>query len=188
MALCEALHVHLVDDRVAPARAGRTIVAPAERGVDDLAAPDARADLALDQLRVRIEQDASRIEAVRAVTRPVGAISVEESGPRLRQVAVPDEVGALAHFDALDLAAAARIEKAQLHALGVLREQREVDAGAVPGPAERIRPSAPDGARCNEGSCGRLHRRRAYVGMVFAGCTSRQPLVRQLPSFCRCIA
>src|SRR2546421_7888922 len=51
-------HVELVDDGVAPSRARRPIVAPAECRVDDLAAAQARADLARDQFRVRIEQHA----------------------------------------------------------------------------------------------------------------------------------
>ncbi len=38
MGLCEAFHVQLVDDRLAPRRARRAIVAPTERGIDDFAA------------------------------------------------------------------------------------------------------------------------------------------------------
>jgi hypothetical protein len=56
---------------------------------------------------------------------------------------MPDLVGLLAQLDPLDLAPALGIEQAQLHALGLLREEREVHALAVPGRAERIRPTGP---------------------------------------------
>ena len=52
---------------------------------------------------------------------------------------MPDLVGALAQRDALQLAPAARVEEAQLDLLGVLGEQREVDALAVPVRAARVR-------------------------------------------------
>src|SRR4051794_29524331 len=191
MELREALDVQLVDHRVVPRRARRPVVAPAEGAVDDLAAPEAGADLAADQPGVWIEEQLGRIEAVAPVrvVRAVDAITVELPRARVGQIAVPDEVGALAQLDTLDLAPPARVEQAQLDALGVLREEREVDAGAVPGRTERMRPSSPDGARSDDGSCGRLHRRlEAYVGTVFAGCTRWQPFARQRPSFCRCMA
>ena len=57
---------------------------------------------------------------------------------------MPDLVGALAQLDALQLVAAAGVEQAQLDLLGVLGEQREVDALAVPGGAARIGPAGPD--------------------------------------------
>ena len=41
---------------------------------------------------------------------------------------MPDEIGALAHVDPLDLAPALRIEQAKLDPLGVLGVEREVDA------------------------------------------------------------
>src|SRR5690606_22406422 len=84
-----------------------------------------------------------------ALVRGVGAVhpvAVEQPGPRVGQVAVPDEVGALAQLDALDLAPALGVEQAQLDPLGVLRIQREVDAFAVPGGAQGRGPAAPDGA------------------------------------------
>ena len=191
MALGKALDVQLIDHRVLPWRARRTIVAPAERRIDDLAATESRGNLAADEMRVRIEQILARIEAMAAIgiVRPVYAVGVEKPRARVRQVAMPDEVGALAQLHALDLAPATRIEQAELDALGVLGEEREVHSRTVPGGAERMRPSAPDGARSDEISCGRLHwRLEAYVGTVFAGCARWQPFARQLPSFCRCIA
>ena len=68
----------------------------------------------------------------------VDAIAVERAGPRVRQVAVPDLVGVFRQHDAVDLALARGVEQAELDLFGVRREQREVDALAVPGGAERI--------------------------------------------------
>src|SRR5438477_4060692 len=98
MALREALDVQLVDHRIAPGRARRAVLAPAERRVDHLAAAEAGADLSLDQLRVWIEQQPARIEAVAAVLRPMHAIRVQKPRACIGQVAVPDEVGALANL------------------------------------------------------------------------------------------
>ena len=102
MALREALDVHLVDDRVLPGGARRAVVAPAEGGVDDLAAAEARAgSLPANQPSVRIEQHLRGIEAVSVlrVVRPVDPIAIEQAGPRVGKVAMPDEVGALAHVE-----------------------------------------------------------------------------------------
>src|SRR6267143_5031389 len=104
MALREALDVKLVDHAVLPRRMRRAIVAPAEGGVDDLAAPEARADLADDQLRVRVKQQLARVEAMAALLRAVHPVGVEQAGARVGQVAMPDEVGALAQLHALELA------------------------------------------------------------------------------------
>ncbi len=74
---------------------------------------------------VGVEQQLVRVEAVpffRPV-RPVHAVTVEQPGPRLGQVAVPDAVGALAQRDALDLAPAAGVEQAELDLLGVRRKK-----------------------------------------------------------------
>src|SRR5947207_4235081 len=139
MALGEALDVELVDDRVLPRRARRLVVAPAEGAVDDLAAPEARANLADDQFRVGVEHQLRCVEAMAVLGRAVDAIAVQQARASIGQIAVPDEVGALAQLHALELAPAARIEQAELDARGVLREEREVDAGAVPSRAERVR-------------------------------------------------
>ena len=123
MELGQALDVRLVDHRVLERDARRAVVAPAERGVDDpaleragrvvarverevlAAAADAVAEMrvgpaqrALDHPRVRVEQQLVRIEAMALLGRvgAVHAVAVEQPGPRLGQVAVPDEVGAIA--------------------------------------------------------------------------------------------
>jgi hypothetical protein len=61
------------------------------------------------------------------------AVPVRLPRPRVREIAVPDEVGALAQLQALELAAAFRLEQAELDALGALGIEGEIDARAVPG-------------------------------------------------------
>src|SRR5262245_5226086 len=153
MELSEALHMQLVDDAVLPRRARPPVLAPGKRGIDDLAAAGA------DHPRIRIEQHLVWIEAVAVIgiVRPVNAVGVDQAWPRIRQVAVPDKVGALPELDALGLAPAARVEQTQLHALGVFREQREVDPAAVPGGAKRIRAATPDRAGNDQGCYRRFH-------------------------------
>ena len=100
-------------------------------------APDDRAH---DHRRVRIEQQLVMVEAVaaRRIVRSINAVAVEQTGPRVGQVAVPDRIGVFRERDALDFAPSAGIEKAQIDLFGVLRKQREVYAGAVPSGSQRI--------------------------------------------------
>src|SRR3569623_979663 len=81
-----------------------------------------------------------RIEALASFRRvwPIHAIAVELTGARLRQIAVPALVCSLREFDALELAAALRIEQTQLHLLGVPRPPRAPATLAVPVRAARI--------------------------------------------------
>jgi hypothetical protein len=65
------------------------------------------------------------------------AIAVEQPGHGFRQIAVPHLVGVFGQRDAFDLAPAAGFEQAQVDALGVGREQGEIDARAIPRGAER---------------------------------------------------
>src|SRR5690606_1297242 len=100
-----------------------------------------------DRLRVGVEQQLARVEAMPLVrsVRAVDAIAVQETGPRERQVAMPHLIGVLAKLDRRRRGAPVALEKHELHALRVLGEQREVDALAVPGSAERIGAARPDG-------------------------------------------
>ena len=68
----------------------------------------------------------------------MGAIAVDQAGARIRQIAVPDLVGAFRQIKPRDLAAARGIEQTKLDAFGVGREHREIGAQAVPGGAQRI--------------------------------------------------
>ena len=160
--------------------AGRPVVLPVEAGVHDDALRDrvgvvglvadqvgvlavglvrqhvARVpqDGPLDRLRVGIDQQLVRVEAVPAggVPRAVHPERVALPGADAREVPVPVEGGPLRQVDAR--LAVLAVEQAELDAGGVLAEQREVGAGAVPGGAEgkgpprphRHRATAPDHA------------------------------------------
>src|SRR5439155_5085319 len=87
-----------------------------------------------------------RVEAV-AVLRlvgPVHAIAVARPRADAGQEAVPVQRRALAQVDPRLVVVA--VEEAQLHALGVLREQREVGPVPVPGRAEGEGLARPDRA------------------------------------------
>ena len=169
----EALDVRLVDHRLVHRRVGRAVVLPLEAIVDDHALRDrqrvvggvhhevgvvagtrvglvrehvaaAEAHLALDRLRVRVDQQLVRVEAVAGarVVGAVDAVAVALPGTDAGQVHVPVERRALADLDPLlDVLV---VEQAQLDALGVLGEQREVGALPVPGRTQRERPARPD--------------------------------------------
>ena len=82
-----------------------------------------------------------------ALFRGVGAvhpISIQLAGAHLGQVAVPDHVGLLGKRNAKGLAFSSNVEQAELHFLGVLGVECEVDALAVPGRSQGIRPAGPD--------------------------------------------
>ena len=58
---------------------------------------------------------------------------------------MPDFVGIFGQIEALDFVLAGLVEDAELDLGGVRREQREIDAEAVPCRAERKRPAFTDG-------------------------------------------
>ena len=162
----EALDVDLVDDGLVPRRAEQPVVTPREGRLDDDALGDERgavalvghggrlglagavaeervvpADAAGDRLRVGIEKNLGRIEAVplgRRV-RAVDAVAVEQTGPRFGQIDVPDLVAALRDGDPSDFARGVRrVEEAEVDRRRVLAEEGEIDARAVPGGAQRV--------------------------------------------------
>ncbi len=167
----EAAQIHLVDHRLVPGTARVTVVAPAELGLDDTAfrhaagvVPAVEGEIgawragaiaemrivpferAVEGASVGIEHQFVRVEPVPAfgLVGSVDAIAIKQAGAGIRQIAVPDLVRALRQRYAGDLARAAAVEETELHLLGVRREQREVDAGAVPGRAQRRRTAGPD--------------------------------------------
>ena len=96
--------------------------------------------LADDLLGVRVEQQLVGIEAV-AGRRFVGAVdaeAIDRARPRIRQIAVPDFVGVFRQHDTFGLALARGVEQAEFDFGALRREQREIDAEAVPGRAERV--------------------------------------------------
>jgi hypothetical protein len=167
-----ALHVTLVDDGARPGRARRPVVAPAEgvvhhdalrhaaravgtalrevrAGVADAIGEQGVAplDAAGHRLRVRVEEQLVRVEAMPLLGRPgpVHAVAVELPGAYVGQARVPDVVGALDELDPLGRLLGVRaVEEAELDPCGVAGEQREVHAFPVPGRTERIRRARPD--------------------------------------------
>ena len=156
--LGEALHMRLVDDRLVPGRGGVPVVFPVERLVDhDRLGDHGRVVLvvplevgvlsvrhvrqrvpalpqhgALDRLRVRVDQQLVRVEAMPLLRRPppVDAVAVPLPRPDPRQVAVPVERGALG--ERVTRLTVGLVEEAELDLLRVLAEEREVRSLPVP--------------------------------------------------------
>ena len=169
--LREALHVGLVDHRLVHRGAQRAVALPLEARVDHYALRDrvgvvlvvglevgvlaagrdvgqdvaeVEPDRPLDRLRVRVEQQLARVEAMalgRRV-RAVDAVSVALARADERQVPMPVERGPLGQLDAL--LGAVGVEQGQLDAGRILGEEREARAAAVPCCAERERVAGPD--------------------------------------------
>ena len=162
----EAAQMRLVDDRVGPWNVGRTIVRPVEAlvGHDRLdhagravapvegevgarrvhPMPEQRVgpfQLAGEAPRIGVEQQLVRIEAIAALrlVGPVGTIAVEQPDLRVRQIAVPDFIGAFRQRERRDLPLAGRVEQAEIDALRMRREHREIGAEPVPGRARADR-------------------------------------------------
>src|SRR5690606_12548389 len=105
------------------------------RGADLIAEKLVRPlELPHQRFRVRIENELVRIEAMalRGLVRAVHAIGIDGAGARVGKVAVPDLIGVFGQDDALELALACGVEKTKLDFRRVRREQREIDAEAVP--------------------------------------------------------
>ena len=161
----EAAQMRLVDHGVGPRDVRRAVVRPVEalvghdafhhagravaavereigaRRVHAMAEQRVRPfQLAGDAPRVGIEQQLVRIEAIAALRliRAVGAVAVEQPDLRVRQVAVPHLVGEFGQRISCDLPLALWIEQAEIDALRVRGEDREVRSEPVPGRAERI--------------------------------------------------
>src|SRR5258708_37688418 len=78
-------------------------------------------------------------------------IGIDLPGAGLRKIAMPHMVRSFGQLDALDLAAAFRLEQAELDALGALGVEREIDARSIPGSPERMGTAARYRARRDEG-------------------------------------
>jgi hypothetical protein len=190
-ALGEALDVDLVDDRVVPRDARRAIVLPVEGGVDDhgvrhrrravrvvghevvvlLARREIGQDVGgspldgpVDRLRVGVEQQLRRVEAQTplGVVGTVDAIAVALSRSHAGQEAVPGEEGGIADLDAL--LDTVLVEEAEIDALGVLGEEREVRSRVAHGGAERERIAGQHLARLAGLGVSLLHRCAAHSG------------------------
>jgi hypothetical protein len=168
----EPADVHLVDDGLVPRRAGRAVVTPGERGIDNgrerrerRAVPGVQREVLVgvanrvrehrivppdwpaDGFRIRIEQHFVRVEAhpVCGIPRTMDPEPVELTGTQIGHVAVPVHVRLLGQRDALALdGRIGPVEEAQIDAGGMLREHREVDAEPVPRCPEGVRLAGPD--------------------------------------------
>jgi hypothetical protein len=174
--LGEAAHVRFIDDRFAPGRLGRPVVAPVEAIIDDHALGDAGGavplidrqvrfvvppvqlvtedrlrpvDLAPGRLGVRIDEQLARVAAVAALGR-VGAVHakpVELPGLQARHVPVKDVAGGLVKIESVGLARGiVGVVEADLDAGRDLRPDREVHARPVEGGASGVWSSWPDGS------------------------------------------
>jgi len=119
----EALHVQLVNERIAPRCAGRPVAAPVEGAVDH---PRTQRRNRREPAGIRIDQGGARIEAlpflrlIRAV-HAEGVVASRTRAPR-RQQAMPDIAGARRQFVTLEFGAALRVEQAHLDPGRVTRE------------------------------------------------------------------
>ena len=164
----EALHVDLVHDRLVPGGARRPIAGPVERRVDDDGArrerravvvvpPQIRGgiaepiavqrlvpyDITVDGAGVGVEQQLARVEAMSLLRRerPMDAIAVALARTDPGDVAVPAVRRDFRQHETR--LGAGRVEQAELDAIRVLGEEREVRPLGVWGRAERIRPARP---------------------------------------------
>jgi hypothetical protein len=199
----ESLDVRLVDHRLVPGDTGakQLVVLPVERLVDDDGLGDggrvvpvvagevgvvavrrvrkrcvgAGSDRAFDCLRIRIDQELRRVEAVTACRRPrtVDAVAVALPGADPRHVGVPVERGALGELQ--PHLAVVVVEQAELHPLRVLGEEREVDALPVPERAQREGPARPELAHY-------LHSSAVRASKSSMSATSPRRIVTTLPS------
>ena len=165
----ETLHVQLVDHGLRPGPTEAHVALPVEGPVDHdtvrdrgggvrgvgsvLAARRIRerprpvvGDRPVDRLRVRVDQELRRVEAVPGARVPeaVHPVAVPLARPHARKVRVPHVRRVLAELD--PFLRSGLVEQAELDPLGVLAEEGEVRPVAVPRRAERKRPPGPDGA------------------------------------------
>ena len=160
-----ALHVQLVDDRVAPGHARGARLAPVERGVHDAALRHVRCavlavgDPVITRLgsvqcrmpdevtgqrrRTRVHEELGGIESMSVgwLVRAVDPVAIKRARPAEAggQESVPAVPGAGRKFQARSLDPAGGIEQAEFDARGVCREDHEVRAATRPGRAERLR-------------------------------------------------
>ena len=155
----EATNMRLVDYRFRPRYCRRAIIAPSEALIGDDSLHDtwrtvapvegkirARridavavkrigvAPFAMQTSGIRIEQELVRIEAMTGL-RFVGAMgteAIDQPGPGIGKVTVPDLVGAFRQVVAHDLAPPGRIEQAELQARGMSGEHRKIDTQTIP--------------------------------------------------------
>ncbi len=171
MALGNAAHVELENDRPFPRGLRPIFLAPGKRRLHDPAfgneagvvapvdrqilarAAEAVAEIgigpaqpAVQRPGVGVNQEFVGVEAV-PIGRVVGAmdaIAIKLVGAPVGQIDVPDLVGIFGKLDPRFLANSGAVEQTQLDLLRMRREQREIHPLAVPGGAQRIGAARPD--------------------------------------------
>src|SRR5215203_2604810 len=159
-----ALDVGLVQNRTLPGNLRASLFAPGKGRVDHTAfghegsavalvkrkvalrrpycVPEQRGvpyELADDLLGIWVQQELVRVEAM-SFCRGVGtvhAIAIDLARPRVRKIAVPYLIGILGKLDPLDFLLGFDVKETELDLGCMSREQREVDAEAVPGCSQR---------------------------------------------------
>ena len=109
--------------------------------------------IAHNLFRISIEQKFLWIEAMalRWIVGPVDAVSINETGARFRQIAVPDLIGLFFYSDAVEFATTRLIKQTKFNRFGVFGEKSEVNAFAVPSGSEGIWLARPhNGFRLND--------------------------------------
>ena len=146
MTLRETLHMQLVEDEVFARMRRPTVLTPIVVVVHHPRTGRLMPFTAADDLpRPRIEQQARTIEPLpdRRLPAAVRIQSVEETGRRAGQIAMPDIAVAARQWPPLQLASCLFVEDTDFDLLCVRREHGEVDPRAVPVRAERLRTSSP---------------------------------------------
>jgi hypothetical protein len=87
-----------------------------------------------DLFGVWIQQELMVVKAVsvQRIIRTVDAVTVQQSGARFGQIAMPNLVSLFLQGNAMQFSAAAAVEQAQLDFLGVFGEDGEVHSFAIP--------------------------------------------------------
>src|SRR3954447_14945131 len=129
------------------------VVAPRRKTEDRVVGEE----VAVERLRVGVGKQLVPVptEPSVRVERPVDPEPVTLTRTHTRHVAVPDVVGHLLEPNAMlrpPAPVCMVVEQADVHALGLRREQREVGALAIPGRAERGRAAGPAGGLVFHGS------------------------------------
>ena len=167
--LGQSAHMGFVDHRIRPRHVGWAIIAPVKAVVGDNCLEHARGAVATiegeigarrvhpvpeqcirpaqrpgDLAGIGVEQQLVRVETMTLLRRirAMRAIAVNEPGVRIGKIAVPNLIGVFRQHELCDLAAAGRIEQAEIDALGAGGEHGKVHAQPVPGGAKRVRRAA----------------------------------------------
>ncbi len=104
-------------------------------------------DPAGDRFRIGVQQEFGGIETMPGfrLIRPMNAVAIMLAWPSLRQIDMPDIIGAFLDHDPVRcFRGIGSVEEAEFHRRGIFRKEGEVHPFAVPCGAERVGMSGPD--------------------------------------------